>query len=158
MPYLIDGNNLIHALMEVGPAVERVGLCAVLAKALPAGEDVCVVFDGPHPEMGFPAELAERVEAIFTPGHPADETIIARIAANSAPRRLTVVSSDREIRRAATRRRCQSVSSEDFAQTLCHLLDKADTPGRPGPEPKEKRHGLSEEQTDDWLRYFGLKD
>ncbi len=67
MPYLIDGNNLIHALMEVGPEVERVGLCAVLAQALPTGEDICVVFDGPYPQRGIPAELAERLEAIFTP-------------------------------------------------------------------------------------------
>jgi len=154
MPYLIDGNNLIHAVMEVGPELRRVGLCAALARALPESEDVCVVFDGPHPQQGFPAALAERLEAIFTPGRPADMTIIERIDASSAPKRLTVVSSDREIRRAATRRRCQSITSEDFAQTLCRMLEEV---GRPRPtEPTEKRHGLPEEQTDACLKYFGL--
>ena len=158
MPYLIDGNNLIHALMEVGPEVRRVGLCEVLAEALPAGEDVTVVFDGPHPEGGLPGELAERLEAIFTPGHPADETICARIASDSAPRRLIVVSSDREIRRAATRRRCQSVTSEDFSRELCRLLRRASQTSAERPEPPEKRSGLDEGQTDDWMRVFGLLD
>ena len=158
MPYLIDGNNLIHALMEVGPEVRRVGLCEVLAEALPIGEDITVVFDGPHPEGGLPGELAERLEAIFTPGHPADETICARIDTDSAPRRLIVVSSDREIRQAATRRRCQSVTSEDFAREVCRLLRKASQRAPRRPEPPEKRSGLDEGQTDDWLRLFGLLD
>ena len=157
MPYLIDGNNLIHALMEVGPEVRRVGLCEVLAEALPTDEEITVVFDGPHPEGGLPAEVARRLEAIFTPGRPADGTICARIDADSAPRRLTVVSSDREIRRHARRRRCQSVRSEDFARELCRLLRKASRPHEHG-EPPEKRSGLDEGSTDDWLRLFGLLD
>ena len=154
MPYLVDGNNLIPALAEAGPEVGRVALCELLVQALPAGEDVCVVFDGPRPDMGVPVELDVRLTIIFSPGRPADHTIIDRIETNTAPKRLIVVSSDREIRQHARRRRCQSVSSDEFAATLVRML------GRPSPdspkEPSEKHEGLAETDTDHWLDYFGM--
>jgi hypothetical protein len=154
MPYLIDGNNLIPALGEVGPEVGRVALCELLARAFPAGEDICVVFDGPRPDTGVPAELDVRLRIMFSPGRPADLTIIDRIESDTAPKRLIVVSSDREIRQHARRRRCQSVPSDEFAATLVRLL------GRPRPsrskEPSEKHEGLAETETDHWLDYFGM--
>ena len=47
VPYLIDGNNLIFALREVGPEVDRLGLCELLDRLAARGERVCVIFDGP---------------------------------------------------------------------------------------------------------------
>ena len=152
VPYLIDGNNLIHALAEVGPEVSRTGLCGVLAAAL-AGETVCVVFDGPQ-RMELSPQVAEAVEAVYCPGRKADDTVIARMNADSAPRRLIVVSSDREIRRHARRRRCESVTSEQFARTLVGILGRQDRPRRAS-EPPEKHHGLAADQTDDWMELFG---
>ena len=156
MPYLIDGNNLIPALAETGPEVGRVALCELLATALPAGEDVCVVFDGPRPDAGVPVELDVRLTIIFSPGRPADLTIIDRIEANTAPKRLIVVSSDREIRQHARRRRCQSVASDEFAATLVRLLGRSSPPR--SNEPSEKHEGLAETDTDHWLGYFGMGD
>lgn len=158
MPYLIDGNNLIFALMEVGPEVDRVGLCELLAALAAAGERVRVVFDGPPPEHPASQRLADTgVAASFCPGSSADDEIIDRLNADSAPRLLTVVSSDRRIRKAATRRKCKSVRSEDFAKALSQMLRVA---GQPRPadkaEPQEKRKGLTPEQTRRWLAEFGL--
>jgi len=156
MPYLIDGNNLIPALAEVGPEVGRVALCELLARAFPAGEDICVVFDGPRPETGVPLELDVRLRIIFSPGRPADLTIIDRIETDTSPKRLIVVSSDREIRQHARRRRCQSVPSDEFAATLLRMLGRS---GAPQPtEPSEKHEGLGESDTDDWLDYFGIDE
>ena len=156
MPYLIDGNNLIPALAEVGPEVGRVALCELLARAFPAGEDVCVVFDGPRPDTGVPVELDVRLTIIFSPGRPADLTIIDRIEANTAPKRLVVVSSDREIRQHARRRRCKSIASDEFAATLVRMLGRGDRSASPGREPSEKHEGLGESDTDHWLDYFGM--
>ncbi len=158
VPYLIDGNNLIFALIEVGPEVDRVGLCLLLAPLVEAGRRVRVVFDGPPPERPGSQQIADTGVAVsFCPGSSADEEIIDRLNADSAPRLLTVVSSDRRIRKAAARRKCKSVRSEDFAKGLSQMLRLA---GQPRPtdkaEPPEKRKGLTPEQTRSWLDEFGL--
>ncbi len=157
MPYLIDGNNLIFALAEAGPEVDRVGLCELLAGLVTAGEKVRIVFDGPAPGPPADRRIAETGVAVtFCPGSPADDEIIARIQADSAPRLLTVVSTDRQLRRAATRRKCTAVTSEDFARRLSQMLRVANGPAAGQREPREKRTGLTAEETKKWLAEFGL--
>ena len=156
MPYLIDGNNLIYALADAGRQVGRGGLCKLLA-LLPARESVTVVFDGPPP----PEPMARQIEQTgitvqYSSGRPADEAIIEHIGANSAPRRLAVVSTDREIRRSARRRRCKSVTSEDFAILLERLTQP---PAHRSPsEPPEKTNGLGGKRVDEWMKEFGFED
>ena len=157
MPYLIDGNNLIFALAEVGPEVDRVGLCELLAGLVSAGEKVRVVFDGPAPAPPGDRRIAETGVAVtFCPGSPADDEIIAQLETDTSPRLLTVVSSDRQIRRAATRRKCTSVTSEDFARRVSQILRVANGPAAGRCEPREKRTGLTAEETRKWLAEFGL--
>ena len=157
VPYLIDGNNLMYALHEAGAPVGQEGLCALLRELASSGEKVCVVFDGPSPPEAATAEITEHgVEVAFSGRKIADELIVQRIATNTAPRRLTVVSTDREIRRAGRKRRCKIVLSEQFAQALLRAARPA---GRAAPaEPREKRHGLDPQQAQAWLREFGLDD
>ncbi|HDZ20753.1 hypothetical protein LCGC14_0431540 [marine sediment metagenome] len=155
MPNLIDGNNVLHALAEVGPELGRSGLCALLARVADPKDPTCIVFDGPR-RGELPEGLAEvGIEAVFCPGRKADGVIIERLQADSAPRRLVVVSTDREIRREAQRRRCQSVTSEQFSRTLMRDLRKA-AARKDRREPPEKHQGLADDQTDQWLTYFGL--
>lgn len=155
MSFLIDGNNLMYAVGSVGPDVDREGLCELLWHLADRGERVRVVFDGaPRDGLGresFPAD----VEVVFAFPRIADDVICDLIAADSAPRRLTVVSTDREIRQAARRRRCMDCRSEEFVPFLLHLRD---TPAKGPAEPREKRHGLSPEQTQAWLEEFRLTD
>jgi hypothetical protein len=159
VPLLIDGNNLLYALAEVGPEVERTGLVELLAELAEAGEQVTVVFDGPPPPPQQAGQLARRpVEALFSGQGTADEIIVERIDADSAPRRLTVVSTDREIRKAARRRRCRIARSEDFARQLLAELRRLRTQPPPPVEPAEKHQGLDKpEQRDHWLRAFDLE-
>jgi hypothetical protein len=157
MPFLIDGNNLMYALAEVGPEVSRVALCELLGVLVAGGERVCVVFDGP-PRQEQKKPIAESgVQARYAVGHSADKTVIELIEADSAPRHLTVVSSDREIRKVAKRRRCVVETSEAFARKLLNLAREHVARGfQPPDEPPEKRHGLTKKQTKHWLKEFGI--
>jgi predicted RNA-binding protein with PIN domain len=158
MPYLIDGNNLIHAFAALADDIGRLGLCERLARLAETGHRVTVIFDGPRAPAGLAAQIDRLgLDVRYCPDGPADDAIIAQIRSDSAPRRLTVVSSDREIRKAARARRCTDMTSEDFARWLTELL--AASPEHPGPrEPSEKRDGLSPDQTQEWLNEFGLLD
>ena len=150
---LIDGNNLMHALRKAGADAGRGMLCRLLGD-LPAGrERVCVVFDGPPPSRDLAGQLSgDRIEVHYSGPRKADEIIAEEIAADSAPRRLTVVSTDRQVRRQARRRRCRVRLSEEFAELL--LRGRPARP--PAAEPPEKRRGLTPEQTEAWMRELQL--
>jgi hypothetical protein len=158
MPYLIDGNNLMHALADAGPQVGREALCKLLRPLLARGETAHVVFDGAAPPPGVAAQIEQTgVRVTYAAGHTADEVILKWIAQDTAPKLLTVVSSDKEIRRGAERRRCKAVTSQEFAQKLLHI-DTARRKPKPAksPELRAKQRGLSEQETRRWLKEFGL--
>ncbi len=154
MPILVDGNNLAHALGLGGDDSGRIGVCRLLTIPAKRGERVTVVFDGPHSPPNVAELISEcPVEVCYSGLRSADELIIEFISADTAPRRLTVVSTDREIRGAARKRRCPSITSEQFADVLERAAAKA--PRRD--EPPEKRTGLRGKDTEDWMREFGFK-
>ncbi|MFP4356040.1 MAG: NYN domain-containing protein [Phycisphaerae bacterium] len=158
MPLLVDGNNLIYAMAEVDRELSRAAMVEwIHFYCQQAGEAGHVVFDGPEPPGDLPAQIAAfaDVQVSFSGHAAADRIILDCIAGDSAPKRLIVVSTDREIRTAAQRRRCQSVRSEDFARLL---VKKRNQPPAPEPvEPEEKRRGLDPEQTRKWMREFGYE-
>jgi uncharacterized protein len=158
VPFLIDGNNLMHAMASVGLDAGRSALCFLLENVLGDRESAVVVFDGPRrSEESLEEDGTSPLDIRFSGRRVADAILIEEIRANSAPRRLTVVSTDREVRTAARRRRCPLVTSEAFAEELRRRKWSLDRPVSPSPEPKEKREGLTEGQTRHWLREFGLK-
>jgi len=158
MPYLIDGNNLMFALAEAGRDVGREGLCKLLAPLARRGERVQVIFDGAPPPAGHSLQIEQTGVAVTYAGaREADEILLERIAADSAPRRLTVVSTDREIRAAGRKRRCRIIRSQEFARMLVRLDEAIESARNARPsEPAEKRTGLSDEQTRQWLKEFGF--
>ena len=157
MPILIDGNNLLHALASAGSDPGRGGLCRMLGELAARGERVRVVFDGTPPTAPLAEPIGDdRIDVAWSGRQTADAVIVADIAADTAPRRLTVVSTDHEIRAAARRRRCRSVRSEDFARAL--LLTVNRPPLRLSVEPPEKHAGLAEGEADRWMEELGLTD
>ncbi len=160
MPYLIDGNNLMPALADAGPDLGRESLCRMLQPLLQQGGLVRVVFDGSAPPAGLAAQIEQTgVKAIYAGQQTADAVILKWIAQDTAPKLLTVVSTDKEIRRAAERRRCKAVTSQEFALKLIHInaaLQKPKTPR--SAESKGKQKGLSEQETRRWLKEFGFED
>jgi uncharacterized protein len=160
MPYLIDGNNLMPALEEAGPEVGREGLCRLLQPLLKQDPSVHVVFDGSVPPAGMAAQMERTgVKVTYSGERTADELILKVIAQDSAPKLLTVVSTDKEIRRAAERRRCKTVTSQEFALKLIHIDTARRKPRTPqSPEFKGKQKGLSAQDTRRWLQEFGFDD
>jgi hypothetical protein len=73
--------------------------------------------------------------AFSGPDREADDLIEAQIAASTAPRLLTVVSSDRRIKAAARKRGCKVLTSSAFLERL--VLD-AQRPNRPAPKRPDK--------------------
>lgn len=152
MPYLIDGNNVLGAFKKAGHELARGQLVKMLVHLAAKGEPVAVVFDGHRPPPALYRQMLDpAVEIEFSEKAPADDLIIERIAANTAPRRLIVVSTDRQIRQAAHRRRCRIVLSEEFVPLLIAACQApADRPR----EAREKFRGLNQDETAEWLKEF----
>jgi uncharacterized protein len=166
MRYLVDGYNLMYAGGLLG---KRLGAEAFrrarkrflnnLADTLgPLGAHATtVVFDASTaPEEGPSVLLHKGLTVIYAvTTDDADERIEHLIAGHSTPRSLTVVSSDRRIRRAATRRKARSVSADDFWVALDTLKERR---GRSSPspasEPSSNDPPLHHEEREHWLREF----
>ncbi len=161
MPILVDGFNLLHAARAVGPAIDlgQLRLCELLGQwSRLTGESVTIVFDGMPPPAGYAEQLCRTGITVQHSGtnRTADDWIIEAIQQSTAPRRLIVVSTDRQIRQAARRRRCDDQKAESFfRQVWAQLARDRLRPGQPN-EPQAKRHGLDDSQTDRWLREFDL--
>ncbi|HMN97297.1 MAG TPA: NYN domain-containing protein [Phycisphaerales bacterium] len=92
------------------------------------------------------------------PGREADECIGRMIDASTHPRRLTVVSSDRQVQRMARRRRCTTVASETFLALLAedhHAAARASTGSRAA-FPAQSIP-LDRRQVNRWIDLFGLQ-
>lgn len=155
---IIDGNNLLWALNEGFGEREirtEVDLCRVLSKYFgQIGETGQVVFDGSGPSDKNQFNAMDYLEVYFAGFHrDADSVVEEKIVADSSPRRLTVVSSDRRLRKAAGERKAAALKSEEFWQRVQRELSRK-KPRRK--EPEEKREGLTEGETDKWLEAFGL--
>ncbi len=174
MLWLIDGYNLMHAAGAIdGREVRRESFQRKrrrflndLADAL--GPERCrettVVLDASTPPADFPLKTVHRgLNLIFALGDEnADARIEILIAAHSAPKSLTVVSSDRRIRRAAQRRRAQTLSADEFLD----LLERFQTAKRremasqnhATPRSLDRDSPLSAEEAAFWLAEFGELD
>lgn len=133
MQWLIDGYNLMHAsgaAGDPGSSAEtfrrrRRRFLNELAARLGSqrARETTIVFDAKSPPTDFPLESTyQGLQVIFALGDEnADARIEELIAAHSAPKALTVVSSDRRVRQAASRRRARALTSDEFLDRLDRL-------------------------------------
>lgn len=156
MPVIVDGYNLLRVIQkqEQFAGMDEVEMCRFLAEYLRRVRDRGqVVFDGIGPPDKSGLGGWNNMEVYFAGEHTdADSIIEEKIEDNTAPRSLVVVSSDRRLRTAAKRRKAVSVGAEEFWLIMCKTLEK----DLPRPEPKEKRHGVTDAETDQWLDIFDL--
>jgi predicted RNA-binding protein with PIN domain len=159
MAVIIDGHNLLHSICKEEPdagPISDVQLCHIISRYLKLiGEKGEVVFDGtgPRDKTGF--DNINNLEVFFAGlNSDADTVIEDKITINTAPKRLTIVSSDRRLRDAAKRRKATPVKSEVFWDDLRRQLTRK----KIKPEPAGKRYGLSNGETNEWLKIFGLKE
>ena len=160
MPVIIDGYNVLRLVQkdEQFENLREVGLCRIFSDYLKSARDHGhIVFDGTGPPDKSDLEQLgglDNLEVYFSGEHSdADTVIIQKIQDSTAPKSLVVVSSDREIRAAAAKRKAVSVRSDVFWMGLLHSLE---TRQKPVFEPKEKRGGITEAEADQWLDYFGI--
>jgi len=156
VPVLVDGNNVMYALADAGVDAGRSMLCELLSRY---GEqrrvEVAVAFDGTPPPSDEARRIADpRISIHYSGQRAADDVLADLIGSCSAPRGLTVVSSDRDVQRCARRRRCRVVDAATFARWLTA------PPADPAPpaEPDTKRNGLAPGRAERWLEEFGMAD
>ncbi len=165
MHTLIDGYNLMHTLglldKRFGPdgfRKARMRFLSDLAGALGAIEayQTTVVFDARDAPGHLPREGSHKgMTVIFADeDEGADKRIEQLIAAHSVPKALIVVSTDRRIRQAATRRKALALTAEAFWQKLESTRGKAAAPPPPTREETARVQGLSAEDAAMWLDTF----
>jgi predicted RNA-binding protein with PIN domain len=164
MSLLIDGYNLLNSVGIVGRGLgpgglerSRLALLNFLAESLPPGEvaRTTVVFDAGDAPRGLPRVVEHRGLTVrFSAGYEdADALIEELIRAESAPRRLTVVSSDHRLHRAARRRKARAVDSDVWYAQVVAGRQSPRTPSRAG--SAKPQVPLLEEDVARWLRQFG---
>lgn len=160
MPLIIDTYNLLHVTGILPPEIAGIdvpGLIRLLHQSRYRHERVDLVCDG-SPRADVPPGKVGGVHIRYAgPGKEADELIARMIQQSSSPRRLTVVSSDHAVQRAARVRKCRVLTSQDLLRQLA--LD-AERPDRE-PDPSSATEdtpigGLSDGQVDQWLQEFGV--
>jgi predicted RNA-binding protein with PIN domain len=166
MSLLIDGYNLLNAVGITGRGAaasslerSRRALLNFLAESLDPRDvsTTIVVFDSHAAPPGLPRIVNHRGLTVHFASQydDADALLEELIRADSAPRRLTVVSSDHRIQRAARRRRAKAVDSEAWYETILHQRHaRTETPARP-PAAVKPGVPLLEEEVERWLRQFG---
>ncbi len=159
MPLIVDGYNLLRYIQgsdEEFMGLNEAGLCRFISQYVSQlRERGHVYFDGTGPRDKSELGGLPGVEVYFSgPDREADDLIEQKIEDNTAPRRLVVVSSDRRIATAAKRRKAVAVRSDVFWMGMVSQLESY----RPASEPREKRSGISEIETDQWMDCFGIED
>ena len=155
--FIIDGNNLLHAIIKLeqdSKAISDVGLCWILSRYFKlTAEKGEIIFDGTGPPDKSRFDNISNLEVSFAGiGTDTDTVIEDKIAVSTAPKGLTIVSSDRRLRAAARTRRATSVKSDVFWNDVQKQLSRK----RPIKEPAQKRQGLNEGETEQWLEIFGF--
>jgi predicted RNA-binding protein with PIN domain len=137
--------------IDLADADDEAQLVMLLRRYATAKRDrqVFVVFD--HGVYGHPEQLDGYGVLCYFARSPrdADQELIRRIKKVARPREWTIVTSDRQIIRAAADRGVRVISSQAFAAQL--------TTPKPQPAPEEKPRDvkLSEAEVEEWMRLFG---
>ncbi len=149
MPYLIDGHNVIAALLDIDledPDDEAKLVMKLRAWTARIRRKAIVVFDGGLPGGPAPALSSTDVKVIFAARHHtnADRIIAERLRKLPDAPNWTVISSDHEILDEATQVGARTLTAQVFAEMLQH----------PPEAEKEKPDAISSGEVEEWLEIF----
>lgn len=155
--FIIDGHNLLHTIFKLegdSESISDVALCRILSRYFKlTSEKGEIIFDGTGPPDKSGFDDISDLEVFFTGLKTDADTVIEdKISASTAPKKLTIVSSDRRLRSAARMRKATSMKSDAFWNDVRKQVDRK----RSTKEPIEKRQGLNEGETEQWLELFGF--
>lgn len=157
MPIIIDTYNALHVTGVLPPELavgEPEALARLIAASRFGSEAVWLICDGVP-------RGASRVGRIVIegagPGKSADDHIASFLDRSSAPRRLTVVTSDRAVQRKAKSRGADFVKSEEFLAMLAEDARRArPSRGRPAPPSPRRSVPLSDREVAGWMTLFEI--
>lgn len=154
---IVDTYNALHVtgVLPPGLAGLEVHELAELVGASRWGRHrVVLVCDGTRPRGAAGSNVAGVTVKYAGGGESADAAIERMLLESSHPRRLTVVSNDRQVQRAARRRKAAVLSSDAWLGQLAQ--DHARASAR-RPAHRREIGPLTSEQVEGWLRYFGVE-
>jgi len=157
MPFVIDGQNLLRGVQktfEQFADISQHHLCKLISEYMRRKRSYAnIVFDGTGPRDREVFFSIENIEVEFSgQDKEADDIIEILITQNSAPKRMTVVSDDRRIISAGQRRKAIHIDCISFWIGLTDEPQKKRTPR----EPASKRDGITNSETEKWMKEFGL--
>lgn len=155
---IVDGYNLLRAvqsLLEQDTDFADINLCRMIDEYLfRSKKRGQIIFDGIGPKDKAPFNNLRNLEVVFSgTSREADDVIEKLISQDSAPKNLSVVSNDNRIKAAANKRKADAVDCIDF---WTQLLKELERKKKKQVEPLGKFYGISEAETEYWLREFGL--
>ncbi len=154
MAFVIDGSNLLGHRFPGGhrDPGERARLVdELLAFQRLSRSRILLVFDGPWDERFADGRLAEKFHVLFPPpGEKADGVIQDLVAGSTDRRRLTLVTSDRELRAFARSRGAAVLTAPEFERRLKTTLRQ----GRRARELDKPRESPTPLETRIWLDLF----
>ena len=153
---IIDGHNLIGQMLEISlsdPHDEKKLIARLEEYHRERGTPIIVVFDPGQAPPPAKRLRGKGIKVLFAPpGSKADTLIINLIRKSPYPKGLTIVSSDREVRRAARARRAKMVTAQRFARMLSR-------PKRlPFTEPTIKEKEPSPSEVKEWMAIFEKRE
>ncbi len=170
--FLVDGYNFLNCsgievknsgaagLTPLGAA--RQALLDFLVKHLTPEEaqETLVVFDAHSPPRPLPAEFEYcGILVKFAVRYPDADSLLERlINEHTSPRKLTVISSDHRVQRAARRRRAKFVDSEKWYRELLMRRSYRGPSSLRSSEAPSKLPAISNMNTEEWLRLLGVPD
>ena len=153
---VIDGHNLIGQMLDISlsdPHDEEKLIKRLEEYHRERGTPIIVVFDPGRAPPPAKRLRGKGIKVLFAPpGSKADTLIINLIKKSPHPKGLTIVSSDREVRRAARARRAKMMTAQRFAR----MLSRPKRP--PFTEPMTKEEGLSPSEVREWMAIFEKRE
>lgn len=155
---IIDGYNLLRSvqgLLEQSSEISDIQLCRIINDYIyRTKKKGCVVFDGIGPRIKDAFNNLFNLEIIFSgTTHEADDIIEKLILQSTGAKDLIVVSSDRRIKKAAEKKKATAVDCVDF---WTEVIKQLENKKKKAAEPQAKFIGISEAETEYWLKEFGF--
>ena len=161
MPTLIDGYNLMYAAGIDGGGRgpgglerSRFALIRFIAGALSDAERglSTIVFDAAGAPPGLPSTFViDGLQVRFAKGYDdADALLEEMIAADHSPRKLTVVSSDHRVQRAAKRRRAIALDSDVWYEGVLRARNESQSQAK-AIEPAKPEGFVRDDELQFWL-------
>lgn len=157
MHLIVDAFNVLHAWAtgpSSGGSTEVGSLAGLIGQSRYGSGRVSIVCDGaPFPIHNH--DKSHSIRILFAGGgKEADPVIESLISRDTAPRRLTVASSDRRLQKAARKRGSRSLTSEAFLSQI--IRDSATPAAKPLRPPFASTTPLPPEAVRQWLAEFDI--